>query len=49
MRNSSRVFTVLALTTAVLTIGLIVVGAVVRVTDSGLGCGDSWPLCDAIG
>lgn len=45
MRNSSRIFTILALTTAVLTIGLIVVGAVVRVTDSGLGCGDSWPLC----
>jgi heme A synthase len=46
MQNSSRAFTTLALTTAVLTIVLIVVGAVVRVTDSGLGCGDSWPLCD---
>jgi heme A synthase len=29
-----------------LTIGLIVFGAVVRVTDSGLGCGNDWPLCD---
>jgi heme A synthase len=36
----------LALLTALLTIGLIVFGAVVRVTDSGLGCGNSWPLCD---
>ena len=25
---------------------MIVVGAVVRVTDSGLGCGDHWPLCN---
>jgi heme A synthase len=29
-----------------MTIGLIVFGAVVRVTDSGLGCGNSWPLCN---
>jgi heme A synthase len=36
----------LALATAVLTAGLIVFGAVVRVTDSGLGCGDDWPLCN---
>ncbi|MCC6802954.1 MAG: heme A synthase [Anaerolineae bacterium] len=42
----SRVFPALALTTALLTVGLIVVGAVVRVTDSGLGCGDHWPLCN---
>ncbi|MFN8448494.1 MAG: COX15/CtaA family protein [Anaerolineae bacterium] len=42
----SRVFPTLALTTALLTVGLIVVGAVVRVTDSGLGCGDHWPLCN---
>jgi heme A synthase len=40
------VFPALALTTALLTVGLIVVGAVVRVTDSGLGCGDHWPLCN---
>ncbi len=39
-------FTYLALTTSLLTLGLIVFGAVVRVTDSGLGCGSSWPLCD---
>lgn len=45
-KPSSRVFLTLALTTALLTVGLIVFGAVVRVTDSGLGCGDSWPLCN---
>ncbi len=42
----SRAFPVLALTTALLTIGLVVFGAVVRVTDSGLGCGNQWPLCN---
>lgn len=36
----------LALVTALLTLGLIVFGAVVRVTDSGLGCGEHWPLCN---
>ena len=45
-KNSSRLFTNLALTTSLLTLGLIVFGAVVRVTDSGLGCGNDWPLCD---
>jgi heme A synthase len=35
----------IALLTALLTFGLIVFGAVVRVTDSGLGCGNQWPLC----
>lgn len=41
-----RLFSTLALLTVLLTVGLIVFGAVVRVTDSGLGCGNSWPLCD---
>ena len=41
-----RWFTPLAVATALLTIGLIVLGAVVRVTDSGMGCGDDWPLCN---
>lgn len=41
-----RGFARLALATALLTAGLIVFGAVVRVTDSGLGCGSSWPLCN---
>ncbi len=35
-----------ALATAALTWGLIVFGAVVRVTESGLGCGNDWPLCN---
>jgi heme A synthase len=42
----SRAFVNLALVTTLLTAGLIVFGAVVRVTDSGLGCGTDWPLCD---
>lgn len=42
----SRAFVYLVFATALLTLGLIVFGAVVRVTDSGLGCGSSWPLCD---
>lgn len=51
MRSASanthpRSFPRLAFATVLLTIGLIVFGAVVRVTDSGLGCGDSWPLCN---
>lgn len=41
-----RAFIGLAATTALLTFGLILFGAVVRVTDSGLGCGSDWPLCD---
>jgi heme A synthase len=41
----SRLYPYLAITTALLTLGLIVFGAVVRVTDSGLGCGDEWPTC----
>ncbi len=42
----NRLFVTLSLTTALMTVGLIVFGGVVRVTDSGLGCGSSWPLCD---
>jgi heme A synthase len=42
----SKPFIFLSLSTALLTIGLIVFGAIVRVTDSGLGCGNSWPLCN---
>ncbi len=44
--TGARMFIRLALATAALTVGLIVFGAVVRVTDSGLGCGSSWPLCN---
>jgi protoheme IX farnesyltransferase len=31
---------------AALTLGLIVLGGVVRITGSGMGCGDHWPLCN---
>ena len=44
--KSSGLFVNLALVMVLLTVGLIVFGAVVRVTDSGLGCGNDWPLCD---
>ncbi|HEY9016658.1 MAG TPA: heme o synthase [Gemmatimonadales bacterium] len=36
----------LALTGSGLTFGLIVLGGVVRITGSGMGCGDHWPRCD---
>jgi heme o synthase len=31
---------------AALTLGLIVLGGVVRITGSGMGCGDHWPRCN---
>ena len=47
-RGHSRAsaFIILSIATAALTWGLIVFGAIVRVTDSGLGCGTDWPLCN---
>ena len=42
----SSAFLFWSLSTAALTLALIVFGAVVRVTDSGLGCGTDWPLCN---
>src|SRR6266545_4724447 len=41
----TRRYTLLAWTAAVCTYLLIVLGAVVRITGSGMGCGDHWPLC----
>ncbi|MFL5402751.1 MAG: COX15/CtaA family protein, partial [Gemmatimonadales bacterium] len=35
----------LAWTGAILAMGLIVLGGVVRITGSGMGCGDHWPRC----
>jgi heme A synthase len=37
-----------ALTIATITVvyGLIVFGGIVRITDSGMGCGPEWPLCN---
>ncbi len=42
----SRPFTRLAWTAATFTYLLIILGAVVRITGSGMGCGDHWPLCN---
>ncbi len=42
MKNTQKIATV----TAVLTFSLIVLGGVVRITGSGMGCGDNWPLCN---
>ena len=49
--REARRFRNLAYATAVLIFGLIIVGGVVRISDSGLGCGaagsgtEGWPLC----
>jgi len=42
----TRRFTALAWSAAACTYLLIVLGAVVRITGSGMGCGDHWPLCN---
>ena len=39
-------FTRLAWTAASFTYLLIILGAIVRITGSGLGCGEHWPLCN---
>ncbi len=39
-------FVTLAWTAAACAYLLIVLGAVVRITGSGMGCGDHWPLCN---
>jgi heme o synthase len=44
--DPTRLLRRLAWTGAVLAFGLIVLGGVVRITGSGMGCGDHWPLCD---
>src|SRR5204862_6431366 len=44
-RAMTRSFTRLAWSAAACTYLLIVLGAVVRITGSGMGCGDHWPLC----
>ena len=41
----TRRFTRLAWTAATFTYLLIVLGSIVRITGSGLGCGEQWPLC----
>jgi len=42
----TRRYTQLAWAAAVSTYLLIILGAVVRITGSGLGCGEHWPLCN---
>jgi heme A synthase len=42
----TRRFTQLAWAAAAATYLLIILGAIVRITGSGLGCGEHWPLCN---
>ena len=42
----TRRFTRLTWTAATFTYLLIILGAIVRITGSGLGCGEHWPLCN---
>src|SRR5207245_11127701 len=42
----TRRFTRLAWLAAACTYLLIILGAIVRITGSGLGCGEHWPLCN---
>ena len=39
-------FVTLAWSAAACAYLLVVLGAVVRITGSGMGCGDHWPLCN---
>lgn len=45
-RATFRRFAVFAFVTAFFAYALIVFGGVVRITGSGMGCGDDWPLCN---
>jgi protoheme IX farnesyltransferase len=44
--DRTRLLRRLAWTGSALALGLIVLGGVVRITGSGMGCGDHWPRCD---
>src|ERR1041384_2057433 len=44
--EQSRLYRRVALGAVILTVGLITLGGVVRITGSGMGCGDHWPLCN---
>ena len=39
-------FARLALVAAAVTFGMIIIGAITRVTGSGMGCGTDWPICN---
>jgi heme A synthase len=41
-----RTLRTLAYVTAAFAFAIIVLGFVVRITESGMGCGDDWPLCN---
>jgi heme A synthase len=45
-RAMTRSYTRLAWSAAACTYLLIILGAIVRITGSGMGCGDHWPLCN---
>lgn len=45
-QRSFRRWRVLAAAAAVAALALVVLGGVVRITGSGMGCGDDWPLCN---
>jgi heme o synthase len=45
-RERNRLLGRLAASGAVLALGLIVLGGVVRITGSGMGCGEHWPRCN---
>ena len=45
-QTSAVLYRRVAITAALLVVGLITLGGVVRITGSGLGCGEHWPLCD---
>ena len=45
---NARSFRWLALITTTVTFLLIVIGGIVRVSGSGLGCGEHWPLCNGL-
>jgi heme A synthase len=45
-RNDTSGWGTLAAVAAVATYALIVFGGIVRITGSGMGCGDDWPLCN---
>ncbi len=42
----TRRFARLAWSAAACTYLLIILGAIVRITGSGMGCGEHWPLCN---
>ena len=44
--KSNQLYRRLAWTAAASAFGLIVLGGVVRITGSGMGCGDHWPKCN---